>query len=42
MPKTVWAITQNSFGDLIIGGEDYTIRTFTRDPSRFNKGEELA
>lgn len=41
MPKTVWAITQNSLGDLIVGGEDYKIRTFTRDPNRITKGEEL-
>lgn len=41
LPRTVWAITQNSLGDLIIGTEDYKIRTFTRDPARANKGDEL-
>jgi len=25
---------------MIIGSEDYMIRTFTRDPARANKGEE--
>jgi len=41
IPRTIWALTQNSIGDLIIGSEDYKIRTFTRDPARVNKGEEL-
>lgn len=33
-PRTVWSVTKNHLGDLITGGEDYKIRTFTRDPSR--------
>lgn len=41
MPRTIWAINQNSLGDLIIGCEDYKIRTFTRDPARADTGEEL-
>jgi hypothetical protein len=41
LPRTVWAITQNSLGDLIIGTEDYKIRTFTRDPARICKGDDL-
>jgi phospholipase A-2-activating protein len=41
LPRTVWSITQNSLGDLIVGTEDYKIRTFTRDTSRADKGEEL-
>lgn len=32
IPKTVFALSQNSRGDLIIGGEDYKIRMFTRNP----------
>lgn len=42
LPRTVWAITQNSLGDLIVGTEDYKIRTFTRDESRAEKGADLA
>lgn len=41
LPRTIWCLTQNSLGDLIIGSEDYKIRTFTRDPARANKGDEL-
>ena len=41
MPRTIWAINQNSLGDLIVGTEDYKIRTFTRDSTRADKGEEL-
>jgi phospholipase A-2-activating protein len=29
-------------GDIITGGEDYKIRTFTRDPARAEKGPALA
>ena len=42
LPRTVWAITQNSCGDLIIGTEDYKIRTFTRDVNRVAPATELA
>lgn len=41
IPKTVWAITQNSLGDLIVGSEDYKVRTFTKDEARTNKGADL-
>lgn len=41
LPRTIWAINQNSLGDLLVGTEDYKIRTFTRDPSRADTGEEL-
>jgi len=42
LPKTVWCITQNTVGDLIVGGEDYKIRVFTRDEKRADQGEDLA
>jgi len=42
MPKTVWSITHNKFGDLIVGCEDKTIRIFTRDLARQDKGQEFA
>ena len=41
LPRTIWAITQNSLGDLLVGSEDYKVRSYTRDPARANKGEEL-
>lgn len=41
MPKTVWAITHNKFGDLIVGCEDKTIRVFTRDVARQDRGHEF-
>jgi hypothetical protein len=41
LPRTIWAINQNSLGDLLVGTEDYKIRTFTRDPTRADNGEEL-
>ena len=41
LPRTIWAITQNSLGDLLIGSEDYKVRSYTRDPARAEKGTEL-
>jgi phospholipase A-2-activating protein len=40
-PQTVWSITSNTLGDLITACEDYSIRTFTRDPERKANEEEL-
>lgn len=40
-PRTVWSVTKNHLGDLITGGEDYKIRTFTRDFARREEGESL-
>jgi len=34
LPRTVWGLTHNKFGDLIVGCEDKSIRTFTRDTNR--------
>ena len=33
-PRTVWSVTKNHLGDIVTGGEDYKIRTFTRDLAR--------
>jgi phospholipase A-2-activating protein len=41
IPRTIWALNQNSIGDLIVGSEDYKIRTFTRDEARADHGDEL-
>lgn len=41
MPKTVWALTHNKFGDLIVGCEDKTVRIFTRDTARQDKGHDF-
>jgi len=42
------SVFQEQFGlslktvlDLLIGSEDYKVRSYTRDPARANKGEEL-
>jgi phospholipase A-2-activating protein len=40
-PRTIWTVTKNHLGDIITGGEDYKIRTFTRDPARAEKGAAL-
>mmetsp|Transcript_40455 Transcript_40455/g.29128 ORF Transcript_40455/g.29128 Transcript_40455/m.29128 type:complete len:102 (+) Transcript_40455:196-501(+) len=40
MPRTVWTITHNRFGDLLVGCEDKSIRIFTRDEKRQEKGKE--
>ena len=31
MPRTIWSVTHNKKGDIIVGCEDKSIRTFTRD-----------
>jgi phospholipase A-2-activating protein len=41
MPKTVWAITHNKFGDIIVGCEDKTVRIFTRDQARQDHSQEF-
>lgn len=40
-PRTVWSVRKNHLGDIITGGEDYKIRTFTRDYSRREEGPAL-
>lgn len=42
IPKTVFALAQNSRGDLVIGSEDYKIRTFTRSADLKALESELA
>ena len=34
LPRTVWSVVQNEHGDLLIGTEDYKVRSFTRDHDR--------
>ena len=41
LPRTVWSITHNALGDLIVACEDKSIRTFTRDAARAAAGAEL-
>lgn len=41
LPRTVWAVTHNKFGDLIVGCEDKKIYTFTRDEKRQDKGVDF-
>ncbi len=40
-PRTVWSVRKNHLGDIITGGEDYKVRTFTRDPARRDDGAAL-
>jgi hypothetical protein len=42
MPRTVWSVTHNMKGDLLVGCEDKTIKTFTRDWSRRDEGADYA
>ena len=41
MPRTVWSVAHNKMGDLIIGCEDKSIKTFTRDPKRRDEGADF-
>ena len=41
LPKTVWSVSHNRQGDILVGCEDKKIRIFTRDPSRENTGEDF-
>lgn len=41
MPRTVWSITHNRFGDLLVGCEDKSVRIFTRDEARKDTGKDL-
>jgi len=41
LPRTVWAVTQNGLGDLLVGTEDYKVRTFTREASRIAQEKDL-
>jgi hypothetical protein len=42
MPKTIWSLATNKLGDILVGSEDKTIRTFTRDSKRSAAEEDLA
>ena len=37
LPKTVWSVTHDQHGDIIVGTEDKKIRIFTRDLARQDK-----
>ena len=41
MPKTIWSLETNKLGDILVGSEDKTIRTFTRDAKRAATEEDL-
>jgi phospholipase A-2-activating protein len=41
MPRTIWSVTHNKLGDLIVGCEDKSFKTFTRDAARAEKGKDL-
>ena len=42
MPRTVWSLTHNKFGDIIAGCEDKSFKTFTRDQNRRDQGSDYA
>ena len=42
MPRTVWGLSHNKMGDILVGSEDKSIRTFTRDSARKDEGPALA
>lgn len=41
MPRTVWSITHNRLGDLLVGCEDKSVRIFTRDDTRKETGKDF-
>ena len=41
LPGTVWALATNQNNDIIVGCSDTTIRLFTRDPYRIEKGPDF-
>ena len=41
MPRTVWSLAHNHMGDLIVGCEDKSFKTFTRDSNRKETGNDL-
>ena len=41
MPKTIWSICTDKLGDIIVGSEDKSIRTFTKDSKRGASAEDL-
>ena len=41
MPRTIWSVTHNKKGDIIVGCEDKSVRTFTRDYSRRDSGPDF-
>jgi hypothetical protein len=41
MPRTVWSVAHNKRGDILVGCEDKSIKTFTRDVSRKDEGADF-
>ena len=41
IPRTIWSVIQNNHGDLLVGSEDYKVRSFTRDLSRMAEGDMM-
>lgn len=41
MPRTVWSVAHNKKGDLLVGCEDKSIKTFTRDYKRKDDGKDF-
>ncbi len=40
MPRTIWSLSHNKLGDLIVGSEDKNIRTFTKSFVRRDEGPD--
>jgi len=41
MPRTIWSLAHNKLGDLIVGCEDKSFKTFTRDSKRRDEGPDF-
>jgi len=41
MPRTIWSVTHNKLGDLIVGCEDKSFKTFTKDSARRDEGADF-
>jgi phospholipase A-2-activating protein len=40
MPRTIWSLAHNKLGDLIVGCEDKSFKTFTKDSKRRDEGAD--
>lgn len=41
LPRTIWSVSHNKMGDIIVGCEDKSIKTFTRDYNRRDEGKDF-
>ena len=41
MPRTIWSVTHNKKGDILVGCEDKSIKSFTRESSRRDEGPDF-